>query len=51
MASSWPASWDFEMKERLIVIILTVFDRIMDLLTFGRWSRVRGDEKVVVKFK
>lgn len=37
--------------EELIVISLTVFDHIMDLLTLGRWSRVRGEEIVVIKTK
>jgi len=39
------------MNEQLIVIVLTVFDHIMDLLTLGWWSRVRGEEIVVIKTK
>ena len=35
--------------EELTVIFLTLFDHIMDLLTLGRWSRVRGEEIVVIK--
>jgi hypothetical protein len=37
--------------EALTVILLTVFDHIMDLLTLGTWSRVRGEEIVVFKIK
>lgn len=37
--------------EAFIVILLTLFDHIMDLLTLGRWSRVRGEEIVVLKSK
>lgn len=37
------------LAERFTVLILTVFDRIMDLLTLGHWSRVRGEEIVILK--
>jgi len=37
------------MNEQLIVIFLTVFDFIMDVLTLGQWSRVRGEEIVLIK--
>jgi hypothetical protein len=26
--------------------LLELFDRLMDALTFGRWSRERGDERI-----
>ena len=39
------------MPEELTVLFLTVFDHIMDALTAGRWSRVRGDEIVILKSK
>jgi len=39
------------MSEKLIVIFLTLFDHIMDRLTLGWWSRVRGEEIVVIKTK
>jgi len=35
--------------EELTVIFLTLFDFIMDMLTLGWWSRVRGEEIVVFK--
>lgn len=28
------------------VWLLELFDRLMDALTFGRWSRERGDERI-----
>ena len=37
------------LSERFTVIVLTLFDRIMDLFTLGWWSRVRGEEIVVLK--
>ena len=37
--------------EELTVIILSLFDFIMDLLTLGWWSRVRGEEKVIIKIR
>lgn len=39
------------LSERLTVFFLTLLDHIMDLLTLGRWSRVRGDEKVIIKIR
>jgi hypothetical protein len=35
--------------EALIVILLTLFDLIMDMLTLGWWSVYRGEEIVVLK--
>lgn len=35
--------------EELTVFLLTLFDFIMDVFTLGGWSRVRGDEIVVLK--
>ena len=35
--------------EEMTVIVLTLFDSIMDVLTLGQWSRVRGEEIVVFK--
>ena len=35
--------------EELTVIFLTLFDLIMDTLTLGWWSRVRGEEIVIIK--
>ena len=35
--------------EELTIVILTVFDHIMDLITLGQWSRVRGEEIVLIK--
>lgn len=37
------------LREELTVIFLTLFDHIMDLLTLGWWSQVRGEEIVVIK--
>lgn len=37
--------------EELTVLFLTLFDHIMDLFTLGQWSRVRGEEIVVLKSK
>jgi len=37
------------MLEEFTVIILMLFDHTMDLLTLGQWSRVRGDEIVILK--
>lgn len=31
------------MKERFVTTCLAVFDRLMDLVTFGRWTRAQGD--------
>lgn len=31
------------MQERLIVALLTAKDRLMDVVTFGLWERVRGE--------
>jgi hypothetical protein len=39
------------LREELTVIVLTLFDHIMDALTLGKWSRVRGEEIVVFKTK
>ena len=37
--------------EELTVIILTLFDHMMDLFTFGQWSHTRGNRKVTFKIK
>jgi hypothetical protein len=31
---------------RAMMWLLEVYDRLMDMLTFGRWSRERGDERI-----
>ena len=33
-----------DIQDRIIELALAVFDRFMDGLTFGRWTRVRGSE-------
>ena len=30
-------------EERLAVFCLTVFDRLMDMVTLGLWTKVRGN--------
>jgi hypothetical protein len=30
-------------QERLIVMLLTAKDRLMNVVTFGLWERVRGE--------
>jgi hypothetical protein len=39
--------------ERIIVILLTLFDRVLDFFTFGLWTRVRGsvNSNAIVKGK
>jgi hypothetical protein len=37
--------------EMIMVFLLTCFDRVMNLITFGRWERNRGDEKVNFKIR
>ena len=37
------------MIELIIVTSLTCFDLIMNLITGGRWERVRGEQIVVIK--
>jgi hypothetical protein len=31
-------------QDRLAEIFLSFFDRIMDLLSFGWWTEIRGDQ-------
>ena len=31
------------LRERLIVMLLTAKDRLMNVVTFGLWERVRGE--------
>jgi hypothetical protein len=31
------------LHERLMVMVLTAKDRLMDVVTFGLWSKVRGE--------
>jgi hypothetical protein len=31
------------LSERFIVTLLTAIDRLMDFITFGLWTKVRGD--------
>lgn len=31
------------LQERLILALLTAKDRLMNVITFGLWERVRGD--------
>lgn len=38
-------------KEKFIVAMLTMFDRLMDAVTFGLWTKVRGDVVPNVKVK
>lgn len=30
------------LEERLMVMLLAAFDRCLDVVTFGQWTRVRG---------
>lgn len=39
------------MIEAIIVTALSCFDFIMNLITFGRWGQVRGDEKFIGKIR
>lgn len=36
------------LQDRTMKILLTLKDRILNLLTFGRWERVRGEKRVNV---
>ena len=38
-------------QDRFTEILLTLKDRILDAITFGYWSRVRGEEEVIFKVK
>lgn len=38
-------------EEKLIIPCLTAFDWVIDLLTLGIWSRIRGNQKVAYKSK
>lgn len=40
-----------DLEERLIVWCLALLDRVLDLLSFGVWSDVRGKEKPKVRVK
>ena len=37
------------LSERLIVFVLSGFDRIMNLVTLGLWEKVRGEQVVIIK--
>jgi hypothetical protein len=37
--------------ETLIVIVLTWYDRLMDLMTGGRWTQMNGDVMPSMKVK
>jgi hypothetical protein len=37
------------LSERLIVSLLTLFDLAMNIITFGQWEKVRGEEVVIIK--
>ena len=37
--------------EHVIVTVLTWYDRLMDLLTGGRWTDINGDVTPAVKVK
>ena len=39
------------MKELVIITFLYGFDWVMDLITRGKWGRVRGEQRVVIKIK
>ena len=40
------------LQERIIVMLLTAKDRLINLVTFGLWERVRGDVRwLVMKVK
>ena len=39
------------LSERLTVFLLTWFDRIMNIVTFGLWEEVRGEQTVVIKIR
>lgn len=38
-------------QERIMVFLLTWFDRLMDGLTFGSWSKSRWDKPANYKMK
>lgn len=37
--------------DRLVVLCLTLLDRVLDFFTFGAWSEVQGNEKLDVRVK
>lgn len=39
------------LKDRFVEILLTAFDRLMDAVTFGLWTKVCGDVVPNVKVK
>lgn len=40
-----------EIQDRIVELILAAFDRLMDFLTFGLWTRVRESEIPNIKIK
>jgi len=36
-------------KEAEMTVLLTAFDRVMNLVTFGFWSKKQGDKKYLYK--
>ncbi len=38
-------------QERIVVLLLTAFDRLMDFITFDLWTKVRGEVVPSVKVK
>jgi len=38
-------------SEHLIVFLLTGWDRLMNLVTLGRWEQVRGEQIVIIKIR
>lgn len=38
-------------SERLTVILLSWWDRLMNIVTLGLWEKVRGEQKVIIKIK
>jgi len=39
------------MKELVIISLLYGFDLVMNVITFGQWEKVRGEELVVFKLE
>jgi len=39
------------LSERLIVSVLSWFDRFMNLVTLGLWEKVRGEQIVIIKIR
>lgn len=43
--------WGVEMKDRLAEIVLSLLDAVLDCVTFGAWSQLRGDVVPNIKIK